>query len=312
MTMSGSIEWTNPLVAKLENAFLEASAGDCSNILWHYSGVEAMTGLLHTGKLWATDLDYLNDPDESNVLWDELRHYCESMHYLVKAPRVAEIAPSIANLVFNPAANPRTNPGEFRHFVACFSDSRDALGQWRMYGRDGRGYAIGLDARSLDRSASPQKPDGFERWSFGRVIYDANVARAVAIRAFDDTVAFAEQALASHRDDLDVMTVVVTVSTVLMGALHLIAPFFKGADYADEREMRVVVTATSRSKPQFRIRHEMLVPYVELPLGMAAVREVMTGPCHSQLSRLSMERLARDLTSGSVPVSHSQRRYRPL
>jgi hypothetical protein len=50
---------------------------------------------------------------------------------------------------------------ELAFFVASFSRASDDLGQWRGYGDDGRGFAVGFAPRlfHIDETVDPTKPE---------------------------------------------------------------------------------------------------------------------------------------------------------
>jgi hypothetical protein len=49
---------------KLISGFLQNQAADRPDILWHYTNAAGFLGIFRSGKLWATNTDYLNDASE--------------------------------------------------------------------------------------------------------------------------------------------------------------------------------------------------------------------------------------------------------
>src|ERR1700678_2741703 len=51
-------------LARLVDGFLEDQAAAPPDILWHYTNAAGFLGICRSGKLWATNTDYLNDASE--------------------------------------------------------------------------------------------------------------------------------------------------------------------------------------------------------------------------------------------------------
>jgi hypothetical protein len=106
--------------------------------LWHYTNAESLIGILKTGQIWSTQVTCVND----NL---EQRYFGDLVHDAVREQRAKNTDPmlgvmlrvadeALANRDFTTAS----------HFVACFSEVEDDLGQWRGYGSGECGYAIGF------------------------------------------------------------------------------------------------------------------------------------------------------------------------
>jgi hypothetical protein len=113
-------------------------------ILYHYTNDVGLRGILETGNLWLTDILSLNDPSELS-------------HGLAQA--VAVLRSKAANgpqeiKLFAADFEDMITLGKVQrsgdYFICCFSAVGDDLGQWRAYADNGRGYALGFDARALE------------------------------------------------------------------------------------------------------------------------------------------------------------------
>lgn len=106
--------------------------------LYHYTTSAGLRGILQSGVIWLTDIFALNDPSE-------LRHsvsHAEALLHLEARrghPAAAVFARHFAEIMMDA-------PTVVAHFfVASFSQNGDDLGQWRAYGDDGRGIALGFE-----------------------------------------------------------------------------------------------------------------------------------------------------------------------
>lgn len=107
---------------------------------YYYCSVETLLNILRNNQIYASDPLKMNDRDE--LLWftktfsdikenDVLAH---SIGYNVSIEKIAEQL---------------KNEGQDNLFVTCFSELDDDLSQWRGYGDDGQGVAIGFDLNSF-------------------------------------------------------------------------------------------------------------------------------------------------------------------
>src|SRR5271169_3549265 len=106
--------------------------------IWHYTSADGLIGILKSGHIWSTQVACLNDTLEQ-------RYFGDLVHAAVKALRASTADPSVA--IMTRVADEALANRDFStagHFVACFSEVEDDLGQWRGYGGGECGYAIGF------------------------------------------------------------------------------------------------------------------------------------------------------------------------
>jgi hypothetical protein len=132
------------------DAFDKANADYCKSLerdytpppqLFHYTSAAGLLGIIETGCLWLTDIKDANDPSELvhgvELCVEELFAAAEGGPPEVLA--FARIARDVAPMV-------RKN----QHFhVCCLSPDGDDLDQWRRYGNDGKGFAVGFNGPML-------------------------------------------------------------------------------------------------------------------------------------------------------------------
>jgi hypothetical protein len=114
-------------------------------LIYHYTNDVGLTGILDSGKIWFTDIFDLNDPSE-------LSHGFAHAVNILK--RTAAGGPPESKLFAQQFEAFLTQGGiqaVAHYFVCSFSSNSDDLGQWRAYGDNGRGYALGFDARAIEK-----------------------------------------------------------------------------------------------------------------------------------------------------------------
>jgi hypothetical protein len=129
---------------QIVNAFLHVlESQEPPPVIYHYTNDVGLRGILETGQLWLTDIFSLNDPSE---LSHGFSHAIKVMH-----ERTANGPPESKAFAKKFAAYPLLEIQESTPFFMCsFSSCGDDLGQWRAYADNGRGYALGFDAKALE------------------------------------------------------------------------------------------------------------------------------------------------------------------
>jgi len=138
--------------------------GNPPEIIYHYTNVEGLVGIISSGALWATDLRFVNDATE-------LDHALESMLSAVGRARERFSSPAQLMLLDRLAAVIANKEGFPSVHSVSFSANGDLLSQWRAYGGSGRGYAIGFATSDLLPDFGYGIPAG--GGSIHRVIYDS-------------------------------------------------------------------------------------------------------------------------------------------
>jgi hypothetical protein len=106
--------------------------------VWHYTTAEGLIAILRDGKIFSTQVTCLNDNREQ-------RYFGDLLHEAIKPLLTRNTDTGFA--VFLKIADQALAERDFStayHFVACFSEAADDLGQWRGYGGGSCGYAIGF------------------------------------------------------------------------------------------------------------------------------------------------------------------------
>lgn len=117
------------------------------SIIYHYTGIDGLKGILQSQSLWATDFHFSNDYTEllifGRLLGNEL---------LLRSDAITK---KIVHSVLNGIYGLLENMGDhlaLQIYISSFSKKGDLLSQWRGYGR----YAIGFDYKELDALRSKE------------------------------------------------------------------------------------------------------------------------------------------------------------
>ena len=223
---------------------------------------------------------------------------------------------------------PKNFVGNLDFFTASFSNQRDDLGQWRAYGENGRGFALGL-APKMFEVADGTGLQANEMSFVGQVLYDRQEIFARHKRAIAAASSIFLAAAEAHAGLLQDKAGLLQDKNVGMPFMRRMAneliasPLIwncmtsKHVAYENEREVRLVLMGqTSNLSPyvKTRLRGSETVPYIAHPFRIretGAIHEIVVGPAAAADAEEQVERM---LTSHgvapSVPITRSEIPYR--
>jgi hypothetical protein len=116
----------------------EQSRVQVSVPLYHYTGLNALRGIIGSQSVWCTDYRHMNDPNE-------LSHGAEVAkevlaHLAIQADRRVRLFCECVDGILDI----RNFDGNLAFYTASFTAQRDDPGQWKRYGGKGQGVAIGF------------------------------------------------------------------------------------------------------------------------------------------------------------------------
>lgn len=243
---------------KIVSGFLQDQAADRPDILWHYTNAAGFLGIFRSGKLWATNTDYLNDASE-------IRHARRLVLKAVSDRRSDALSREeheMLNFLCECMGSNATRPV----FVTSLSAAKNELSQWRAYGGGSGSFALGFHVTSLLTAMGKNTETRFNLY---KCIYDESSSRALCQRFVEGLLeAFRAQRAASRpgaNDDQE-MTGLVHEAVWLFDTL---APLIKHPDFIAEAEWRLVSDPVDLKKRPIRLREGKagIVPYLELTIA---------------------------------------------
>ncbi len=303
----------NQVCQKNENAISEIHHShnlnpDMPDRLHHYTNIEGLHGIIRSGEVWATSVEYLNDSVEISYGLDlakdalaKAREENAGHENLVIRCQLHRIMHELDRHRFNKS-----------YFVTCFCEAPDLLSQWRAYGKNA-GYSLDLRAKRFYESVRSHvenvPTDGYtksERATYmERVIYDPTVQRALVskvmkscIDAYRELAAdedfLAEEMRTSPDKDFDELTD--RFAKYAAGKALRFVSQFKHPAFEEEQEWRLVHrrNALDHGDAEFRIGNGCLIPYTKFRFDLDECLESITcGPPSLPLSMNSIERFIR-------------------
>jgi hypothetical protein len=211
-------------------------------VLYHYTSLQGLMGIVNSNEVWLTDYGYLNDTSEVRY---GLRLTQE------RFGAVAQARPDAADVLNGWGS---TTLQQHRVCMASFSTDGDSLSQWRAYGPIAVGFQSGPLAFGYSNSSR-----------MNRVIYDQSIQAAML-----DLMAHLVASAVEHDRQLASNRVAEMYRDGSDHVLDLIANF-KTAAFKDEREIRIVHSenpdvyrslSIERPEKRFRISGDLILPYV--------------------------------------------------
>jgi hypothetical protein len=132
-------------------------------MIYHYTGIEGLRGILQSQSLWVTDFHFLNDFTELFIFGRLLKNKSRA------DAATKEIVHSVLDGIYGLLENV-DDPLAFQIYISSFSKG-DLLSQWRGYGE----YAIGFDRKELNalRTQEFHQENVFAFFYFDKVVYGA-------------------------------------------------------------------------------------------------------------------------------------------
>jgi len=265
------------------------------DILYHYTSLEGVMGIVESRSLRATDIRFFNDYAEMRSTADHLRSAIAQR--MGDAKRNARLFVQLQDWLSH-----RIAAGHML-YVACFTTNGNLLSQWRSYCPTAKGVSLGFRPEKICSSATQQS------FRIGKCVYDPQVQQRFAATILDVIEDIAERK-GETRDPCkrhpsqSFHDVFEEVEVDLLGAAALL----KHPSFHEEQEWRAVspvMTNYVDAPIEYREGRSMLLPFMRFALPEAAdrrldVEHVFLGPTPSVNN--SMTSLSRYLSkNGASP-----------
>ena len=237
-------------------------------ILYHYCGLDAFLSIIKNSTLWLSDIRKSNDYLECVYCRDKIN---EKIRGFLEDDKEALEAWDFGYNINSDLSM------DMISYVACFSENKDQLSQWRGYADNGAGIAVGFSRESFAdlKEAAPS------HISFRKVIYDEKEQEKFIERIARESIKAMET------------KPVAQVAAELNQNYRLQFPVLKNASFEEEAEWRIIFndSFSKRKKKikknilfsgiRYTVREKRLVSYIEMDfskLKYNAIKEIWIGP----------------------------------
>lgn len=254
-------------------------------MFYHYTTVKSLCDMLNTCHkegnnaltFWASSAYTMNDPTEMGYAYHQIikkiREY-EEKHNISKEKRIFEY---MADVKRSRNANFDENFYISHIYSTCktpylisFSENRDDMPMWQMYGDKGKGICLGFEEPKVEKS---------QRDFFSDVIYiGKEYEDSITSRLIDICIENECKSCYSDLQSIVDADKIADRKVETWGTLcALFGGFLKNGSYYYEHEHRFLHIAKDANEVKYRHRNGLIIPYVEIPI--IGLKEIIIGPC---------------------------------
>lgn len=206
-------------------------------VFYHYCSVNTFLSIIENNNIWLSDAEKTNDYTEMKWLFSKIHEVIEksllsygqiySEDVILKSKRfIYQMAENLLNKKAPIIQNSKS-------FLACFSEAEDLLSQWRAYGNDGNGIAIGFNPVIFEKFADESY------YIMTKVIYSDDDISEFLHAAIDEPLKWAiESSINSENEELDETKLAMNIS-MLVYSLWQEGPIYKHNSFIEEQEWRL-------------------------------------------------------------------------
>lgn len=230
-------------------------------LLYHYTTLNGLLGIVRSSSLWASDVRYMNDSAELKHSADLIR--LEVQERIVRGQGKADLLGQFTDWITHRITN-----GHML-FGASFRSHGNLLSQWRGYSSHGKGVSLGFSADYILQCAQKQQ------LQIGKCIYEPVFQRKLISQVVDAVEIHVQKHIGSSASRQQLSAIYQGVFENIEIDLLRIAAILKHPSFREEKEWRIVspvYTDYSNSPVLFREANAMLVPYMEFDLQLEAGR----------------------------------------
>ncbi len=285
--------------------------------VYHYTTLEALMGgiIPNSNKdkivLRATKASYVNDPKEMQV---DLK----SIHEDVKHIKF------LADLF----DKKKLNDLSFQEYVylLSFTENKDFLPMWSMYGKNGNGLVLEFDKKLLTSSHPllvkciyPRSQRYYDILELINRIFEADKEKPKFTKGrFFLTLDkmrtkesnFRERKIRVRKECNCESCLVDFGDMLLMASLPLVA--YKHKAYEYEKEVRLITIDDNSIVVNYREKNGMVIPYIEHKINRTALKSITIGPTLDfERSKASLEMFLKSRGFSKVKICKSEVPYRP-
>jgi hypothetical protein len=261
--------------------------------IFHYTTQKGILGIVQNRQMWATQVHFLNDKNEVFLTFKLLERELKKQISKSQNQQVKSLLLAIKRHL------PRIDQGHI--CIASFCEQGDLLSQWRGYGNQGKGYAIGFNLGSLRAIARKQS---FVLWP---CVYNPSLQLELVSYLIDNWC----QEFCADSSSHERMVQIINTSVCQL------APIIKDESFCEEKEWRLVSSSVSSKSPGFAFREGeySLIPYYNFSIidetGRPAINSIVVGPSpHMELAQNSLATFLAAQRLASIEIKNSKIPFR--
>lgn len=231
-------------------------------ILYHYTTLEGLKGIIRARSIWATHTSTLNDPTELNYGKELI---IDVLNEAISGSNDDKITYILNQLLIYIKAYDSIL---YQTYVSCFCQSDNLLSQWRGYAAKGGGYNLGMNIQTDTKFFHTLDSSRKESYVILRkIIYDSDVQKKLIKDYISSIVTASGGAIKKFKKNgrkpagWTSMAAIESINILIDLMLSFKNPVFK-----EESEWRLIKGHNVDITPEylkFRDTNNNLVPYIE-------------------------------------------------
>ena len=260
------------------------------NVAYHYTSIDTFLKMLDGVKdnlifFHGSYISYMNDPTEFKYGFNFVHKLLEPIENELLVQRDDRLS-LIWNTDYIREKQIDMLTKTFQlPFVVCFSNHKDFLPQWEMYGDKGRGVSLGFDVQDYCKISKTK--DG--QTILDMTKYDDNEPHAIRVSYKNiSNRHFYNVALLSmynkYLDKIKNCTDKEAKCRLQLDTLYSIAfnlsALIKHKAYAYESETRILFPRSSYNDVLFKTNGKgQMIPYIHIAINIKRLKKIVIGPC---------------------------------
>lgn len=247
-----------------QNIVSQLLAIDVPDLLFHYTTAVGLMGIIGSGKIWTTKIQYMNDNSELQLAFDYIRNEIELQRNGIEKTRTEEELDEMCKVL--------DSTEKINVSVASFTEMGDQLSQWRGYCEIGNGYSLGFDGHQLRKLVHSQNG-----YNLVPCIYD-ELEHKRLVKALVDYYPTKKMLDATRTDD-DGLNDIFNFSLAFANSVLFLAPLIKSASFREEKEWRLITPVLAYTDAKFRKGNYSIIPYWEFDVDIEnTLKAIIIGP----------------------------------
>ena len=243
--------------------------------IYHYTSAVGLKGIVDSGKIWFSDIGFLNDSSEATYIYKIIKPLLNKDN----------LSSDFKNLVYKLCSDfsktdfcvyKNTPIWKNKCYVASFSTEKDCLSLWNYYTKNDNGVGYNIET------------DVYETFEHnpeiilinGKVIYNIEDQEKLLVNVLNNYNNYYNQNINNDINNFDEKIVI-----SLSGILEFYNLFFKPKEYEVENEYRFVIFDKDCEiirDCKYRINNGCYIPYYEMPLQNDAISLIYVSPAKEQ------------------------------
>lgn len=258
-----------------------------NNLIYHYTNNEALSNILVSpdeSSLRATGIRFLNDQSElhygTKLIVEVLKNNKERL----------DLGPGILEEIIETFEDYSSKEMSFNYYVACFSKATMLVDQWRGYGDNGIGFALGYDPNEIKNSFKEFRNASLVACNYNPKRQESALKKKIDQIAYQINITLSDKDGYGDPHEIAVMMFFFFMQPELLKLKH--------HAYKQEKEWRIIVNYGASDaylykelseNIEFRSNNRGLVPYTTLQLP--SPKKLIVGPSEYQAENRSAAEL---------------------